>query len=44
MKRNTRSLLVLFIFAIAAQSAFGQQRLLVVGGGDRPDEAVKKFV
>ena len=36
--------MVLFIFAIAAQSAFGQQRLLVVGGGDRPDDAVKKFV
>lgn len=40
---------VLFVFTFAvlvllAQIAFGQQRLMVVGGGTRPPEATKKFV
>lgn len=30
--------------AFACFSVFGQQRLLVVGGGERPTEAMKKFV
>ena len=36
-----RVLLVLLIFAFPA---FAQQRLLVIGGGERPPEAMKKFV
>ena len=36
--------LVLLVLAAATQAALAQQRLFVVGGGDRPDEAVKKFV
>lgn len=35
----------LLIFTLAfVSSAFGQQRLLVIGGGERPPEAIKKFV
>lgn len=36
-----RSLILILVFSIAA---FSQQRLLVVGGGTRPPEAIKKFV
>jgi cyanophycinase len=32
------------IVLIACFAAFGQQRLLVIGGGKRPPEAMKKFV
>lgn len=35
---------VLFLLAFCALPAFGQQRLLVVGGGKRPPDAVKRFV
>lgn len=35
--------LVVIVIALAA-SAFGQQRLLVIGGGERPPEALKKFI
>lgn len=40
MKRITLVLIVL----VAAVSAFSQQRLLVIGGGERPPEAMKRFV
>ena len=33
-----------FVAIVFAASAFGQQRLMVVGGGTRPVEATKKFV
>lgn len=37
--------LLLLVFTLASLSAaFGQQRLLVIGGGNRPPEAIKKFV
>ncbi len=39
----TRFLLLTITFACFS-SAFGQQRLLVIGGGERPPEAIKKFV
>lgn len=32
------------VVAVFAQCVFAQQRLLVVGGGDRPDTAVKRFI
>lgn len=38
-----RCLFALTVFVFAS-SAFGQQRLLVIGGGKRPPEAIKKFV
>lgn len=34
----------LLLLAIAANCVFAQQRLLVVGGGERPEAAVKKFI
>lgn len=34
----------LAVLVFACVSVFGQQRLLVVGGGERPPEAMKKFV
>ena len=37
------ALVCIAVFAIA-NSAFGQQRLVVVGGGKRPPEAMKRFV
>ena len=36
--------LVLFVFAALAATANGQQKLLVIGGGTRPPEAMRKFV
>jgi len=39
----TRGLLVVIIFAFAT-TVFGQQRLLVIGGGKRPPEAIRRFV
>ena len=39
-----RSTLLAWLVAVLVVAATGQQRLLVVGGGDRPDDAVKKFV
>lgn len=36
--------LSIFILLAASLSAPGQQRLLVVGGGERPPDAMKKFV
>jgi cyanophycinase len=41
MKRFPTIFLVLLLLVV---SAFGQQRLLAVGGGDRPAEAMKTFV
>lgn len=38
-----RCLFAITVFVLAT-SAFGQQRLLVIGGGKRPPEAIKKFV
>ena len=35
---------VVLVFLMAANSASAQERLLVVGGGTRPPEAMKKFV
>lgn len=40
MKRITPAILLL----IAAASVYSQQRLLAIGGGDRPPEAMKRFV
>lgn len=44
MKRSIRTVLIAAVVAVFVQSGLAQQRLLVVGGGDRPDDAVKKFV
>ncbi len=44
MNRKSSFLFAVLAFTIFVQSAFGQQRLFVVGGGDRPDEGVRKFV
>lgn len=50
MKRNLsldqifRAFSLAVIIALTVSSAIGQQRLLVVGGGKRPADAVKKFV
>lgn len=41
MKATARLTLLLLLLSI---SAFAQQRLLVVGGGERPADAMKKFV
>jgi cyanophycinase len=35
---------VFILVAVFAQILIGQQRLLVIGGGERPPDAVKKFV
>lgn len=37
-------LLLITVMLILCISAFGQQRLLVIGGGKRPPEAMKRFV
>ena len=37
-------MLALFCTVVFANAAFGQQRLVVVGGGKRPPEAMKRFV
>ena len=39
-----RILVVSALALVFATSAFPQQRLLVIGGGKRPPEAIKKFV
>jgi cyanophycinase len=39
-----RSILVLFLLVTAVVSVVSQQRLLVIGGGERPAEAIRKFV
>lgn len=44
MKMNARFALAFAVFVLLVQSAVGQQRLMVVGGGTRPAEATKKFV
>jgi len=44
MRSRKCSFFVLVFAAAFVQLAAGQQRLLVIGGGDRPGEAVKKFV
>lgn len=41
--RICRHLLLIFTLAFLS-SAVGQQRLLVIGGGERPPEAIKQFV
>lgn len=43
MKRNT-IFFALFLLHIAVLASFGQQRLFVIGGGDRPVDGMKKFV
>ncbi|MGB7201673.1 MAG: cyanophycinase [Pyrinomonadaceae bacterium] len=42
--RTYRTLAVLIVLLTAAAFCFGQQRLLVIGGGERPNDAMKKFV
>ena len=42
--RNSTFVLGGLFIAVFAFTAFGQQRLMVVGGGNRPAEATKKFV
>ena len=44
MKSKFELPVAFILIALFAQILTCQQRLLVVGGGDRPDEAVKKFV
>lgn len=44
MKSKLKLPVALIFVAVFAQIIIGQQRLLVVGGGTRPPEAVKKFV
>ena len=44
MASKLRFLIILLSVVVVAQTIAAQQRLLVVGGGDRPDEAVRKFV
>ena len=44
MKPKPTLNILLLLITVFVQFADGQQRLLVVGGGGRPDEAVKKFV
>ncbi|MFM9905729.1 MAG: cyanophycinase [Pyrinomonadaceae bacterium] len=39
-----RSFYALAILALAVCASFGQQRLVVIGGGKRPPEAMKRFV
>ncbi len=43
-RNASRLTIVLVLLAVFAQIAVGQQRLLVVGGGTRPPEAMRKFV
>ena len=44
MLRRSRLLIFIVLTATMTLSSLGQQRLLAVGGGTRPPEAVKKFV
>ena len=44
MKCRNRIMTAALAVATMAFAAWGQQRLLVVGGGTRPPDAVKKFV
>ena len=44
INRISTSFLVTFVSFLLFTSALSQQRLLVVGGGERPPEAMKKFV
>lgn len=45
IRSHRRRLPVLFTLGLAIVStAFGQQRLVVIGGGKRPPEAIKRFV
>ncbi len=41
---KSRTLFATLLLCAATYSITAQQRLFVVGGGDRPDEAVKKFI
>lgn len=42
--RKRRSIWTLVVLFAVAQCVFAQQRLLVVGGGERPEAAVEKFI
>lgn len=44
MRTTSRFTLAIVFFVTFSQIALGQQRLLVVGGGMRPPDAIKKFV
>ena len=44
MRTKIRLSFAIIVFLVFAQIAIGQQRLVVVGGGTRPPDAVKKFV
>ncbi len=44
MKSKLKLRLAIIFVAVSTQILVGQQRLLVVGGGTRPPDAVKKFV
>ena len=44
MHLRTKIFLATALVVVTSLSAFGQQRLFVVGGGSRPPEAVKQFV
>jgi cyanophycinase len=44
MRSKPKLPLAIIFVAVFAQMLIGQQRLLVIGGGDRPPDAVKKFV
>ncbi len=42
-RQLANNVLLVSIFVILAVSAYGQQRLLAIGGGERPPEAMAKF-
>jgi cyanophycinase len=44
MRLKPKLPLAIIFVALFVQMLFGQQRLLVIGGGERPPDAVKKFV
>ncbi|HLA96066.1 MAG TPA: cyanophycinase [Pyrinomonadaceae bacterium] len=44
MKTLVRPIVVWILIAAGVVAILGQQRLLVIGGGERPPEAMKKFV
>lgn len=43
-RRTSRIIAVLIVLLVVTGFCFGQQRLLVIGGGERPNDAMKVFV
>ncbi len=44
MRSKPKLPIAIIFVAVFVQMLIGQQRLLVIGGGERPPDAVKKFV